>query len=272
MAEILIGTSGYYYQDWIGPFYPESIRKEKFLNYYSSIFPFCELNFSYYQMPRRGRLIGLMQQSPKTFQFSIKAHQSLTHERGPNFTQQAEEFYHAVTPLADEERLAGVLLQFPYSFHYNTNNRKYLAELVSIMEGLPLCVEFRNREWMMERVYTGFSERNICFTQTDMPELDNLPLPTSTVTSEIGYIRFHGRNKENWWDGDNTSRFDYLYNEHELQSWLCRIEEIASKVKRLFIAFNNHHKGKAVQNAAQIYNLLRDHTGLEPEKVNFTAR
>ncbi len=101
-----------------------------------------------------------------------------------------------------------------------------------------------------------FSARNICFVQTDLPLLDKLPLPTSVTTSDIGYIRFHGRNAENWWGGDSTSRYDYLYNNHELQSWLCRIEEIASRVNRLLITFNNHHKGKAIQNAAEIFSLL----------------
>lgn len=267
MTEVFIGTSGYYYQDWVGSFYPSSVGKDHFLEYYSKRFPFCELNFSYYQMPLRGNLISMLQQTPKNFQFALKAHKSITHERGSGSIEQAEEFYHALTPMMDEGRLAAVLLQFPYSFHYNPNNRKYLAEIMAPLKGLPLCVEFRNREWMLERVYEGFKMRGIGLVQTDNPELDNLPLPTSTVTSGIGYIRFHGRNEANWWTGDNTSRYDYLYNEHELQSWLCRIEEIASKVKRLLISFNNHHKGKAIQNAAEIYNLIIKQTDLKPEKV-----
>ena len=267
MTEVFIGTSGYYYPDWVGPFYPPGTEKDRFLEFYSRSFPFCELNFSYYQMPLRSRLLSMMQQTPDGFQFAVKAHKSITHERGPESSAQAEEFYHAVHPMMDENRLAAVLLQFPYSFHYTTENRKYLAEILKPLEELPLCVEFRNREWMLERVYEGFRERNICFVQTDNPELDNLPLPTDITTAETGYIRFHGRNSENWWTGDNTSRYDYLYSGHEMQSWLCRIEDIAGKVKRLLIAFNNHHKGKAVQNAAEIYNLIIQNTDIEPEEV-----
>ena len=263
MAEVIIGTSGYYYEDWVGPFYPAGTPKKSFLEYYSSRFPFCELNFSFYQMPLGSRMLSLAAQTPAGFSFAVKAHKNITHDRGPDSTAAAEEFFHAVMPLQNEHRLAAVLLQFPYSFHYSTANRTYLSEILRPLEGLPLCVEFRNREWMLERVYEGLSERGVCYVQTDQPELDNLPLPTSTVTSDIGYIRFHGRNSENWWQGDNVSRYDYLYSDHELQTWLCRIEEIASKVKRLFIAFNNHHKGKAVQNAQQIFNLLKEHTDLD---------
>ncbi len=209
----------------------------------------------------------MIQETPAGFQFAIKAHKSITHERGPGSIDQAEEFFHAVRPMLDEKRLAAVLLQFPYSFHYNPENRKYLAEILKPLEGFPLCVEFRNREWMLEKVYDGFAERQVCFVQTDNPELDNLPLPTATTTSDVGYIRFHGRNRDNWWDGDNTSRYDYLYNEHELHSWLCRIDDIAGKVKRLLIAFNNHHKGKAVQNAAEIYRLIVENTELKPVEI-----
>ncbi|HAK47318.1 MAG TPA: DUF72 domain-containing protein [Spirochaeta sp.] len=267
MTEVLIGTSGYYYPDWIGPFYPTGSRKEDFLGIYSRQFPFCELNFSYYQMPLRSRLISMMQQTPAGFQFAVKAHKSITHERGPGSAEQAAEFYHALHPILDEGRLAAVLLQFPYSFHHSPENRKYLAGILKPLEGLPLNVEFRNREWMLERVYEGFRERGIGFVQTDNPELDNLPLPTATTTSDTGYIRFHGRNTDNWWSGDNTSRYDYLYSDHELQSWLCRIEDMAKKVKRLLIAFNNHHNGKAVQNAKEIYNLIIEHTELKPAEI-----
>ena len=133
--------------------------------------------------------------------------------------------------MADEKRLAAVLLQFPYSFHYNTANRKYLAGIVNLLEGLPLCIEFRNREWMLERVYDGAAGARHQLRADRPPELDNLPLPTATTTSDIGYIRFHGRNAENWWGGDNVSRYDYLYSEHELETWLCRIDDIAKKGK-----------------------------------------
>lgn len=269
MTEVLIGTSGYYYQDWVGPFFPAGLGKDHFLEYYSDRFPFCELNFSYYQMPKRSQLISMMQQTQSGFMFAVKAHKSITHERSPASIQQAEEFYHALRPMMDEQRLAAVLLQFPYSFHHTPENRKYLADIIEPLEGLPLCVEFRNREWMLERVYDGLRERNICFVQTDTPELDNLPLPTTITTSDTGYIRFHGRNTANWWGGDNTSRYDYLYSSQELHSWLCRIEDIANKVKRLLIAFNNHHKGQAIQNAQQIYKLIAEHTGLNPDGISF---
>ena len=171
MTEILIGTSGYYYQDWVGPFYPSGTGKEHFLSFYSRHFPFCELNFSYYQMPARGKLLAMINQTPPGFQFAIKAHKSITHERGPGSMEQAEEFFHAVRPMQDEKRLAAVLLQFPYSFHYSPENRRYLAEILKPLEGLPLCVEFRNREWMLERYMTGLQNDRSALYRPTTPSL-----------------------------------------------------------------------------------------------------
>ena len=71
MTEVLIGTSGYYYEDWLGTFYPPGTPKDSFLEYYSAHFPFVELNFSYYQMPLRSRMISIIQQTPAGFQFAV---------------------------------------------------------------------------------------------------------------------------------------------------------------------------------------------------------
>jgi len=107
-------------------------------------------------------------------------------------------------------------------------------------------------------VYAELEQRNIGIVNTDSPELDKLPEPSSLATSDRGYVRFHGRNRENWWSGDNVSRYDYLYSDEELKEWAARIEKVLAKVKVLFLAFNNHHKGQAVVNAFQLASLLRD--------------
>ena len=218
-------------------------------------------------MPLKSNLKKLINQSPINFQFSIKAHKSITHERNITSLNKAEEFYHSIQPLVEEQKLSAVLLQFPYSFHYNNSNRKYLSDILLALKGLPLCVEFRNKEWMLKRVFEAMKQRNVGYVQADTPQLSNLPHISSTTTSEIGYIRFHGRNKANWWTGDNTSRYDYLYQEEELNLCLKRIEEIAEKTKKLLIAFNNHYKANAITNAITLYELLKDKTRHELIKI-----
>jgi uncharacterized protein YecE (DUF72 family) len=82
--------------------------------------------------------------------------------------------------------------------------------------------------------------------------------PSEIVTSHRSYIRFHGRNKANWWEGDNTTRYDYLYNDNELGEWIPRIQKIASQSSMVMISFNNHFRGQAAKNARRLKELLEE--------------
>lgn len=252
-----IGTSGYSYSDWKGPFYPADLDSKQFLSYYTNYFSFTELNFSYYQQPNPWMLQKIAEKTPDRFRFSIKGHKSFTHERGPEWQTEAENFRNAVEPLVKRGKIGVILLQFPYSFHYTPENRTYLSDVCSLLEGLPLAVEFRNAEWQREEVYEGLRSRNTGYVVTDSPDLPKLPLPVSLATSDIGYLRFHGRNRDNWWKGDNTSRYDYLYTEDELSQWLGRIVELLEQTSVLYVAFNNHYKGKAAKNGLELIELLK---------------
>ncbi|MBT3272150.1 MAG: DUF72 domain-containing protein [Spirochaetales bacterium] len=261
-ATIYIGTSGYSYADWMGSFYPADLPKKDLLNFYASKFQIVELNFSYYRQPTAGMLNRMLDITPEQFQFSIKAHGSLTHNVEQDWRKDAAEYKRGVAPLLSSDRLTAVLLQFPYSFHYEKDNRRYLANLCDELKSLPLVIEFRSAEWQTERVYGEMRERGIGISATDCPALKNLPAPSETTTSKIGYIRFHGRNGKNWWNGTNASRYDYLYNDEELDEWLNRINQMSKNTKILVIVFNNHWRGKAVQNAGQLKEKITQQTGL----------
>ncbi|TFG83217.1 MAG: DUF72 domain-containing protein, partial [Spirochaetales bacterium] len=218
MGEILIATSGYSYEDWRGEFYPDNLPKEEFLRYYALFFPFVELNFSYYAMPVARNLKAMVERTPEGFMFSLKVHKSLTHEVGPGWRDEAAAFCRAAGALADAGRLASVLLQLPYRFHHTPENRGYLADLLGALKPLPLAVEFRNDEWASERVFDELDGRGVGYVSVDRPDLPGLPPPTERVTGGLGYLRFHGRNSDNWWNGDNVSRYDYLYSVEELEA------------------------------------------------------
>ena len=140
MGEILIATSGYSYDDWRGAFYPADLPKDEVLRYYALFFPFVELNFSYYAMPRASSLAARAARTPGSFRFSIKAHKSLTHEPGTGWRDDAAAFAKAAGALADAGRLAAVLVQLPYRFHHTPDNRSYLAALLGSLAPLPPVV------------------------------------------------------------------------------------------------------------------------------------
>ena len=51
---IVIGTSGYSFADWVGPFYPSGMKSGDFLDYYARHFEAVEVNATYYRMPEAG--------------------------------------------------------------------------------------------------------------------------------------------------------------------------------------------------------------------------
>jgi uncharacterized protein YecE (DUF72 family) len=262
MCEIKVGTSGYDYLEWIGPFYPKDLEHDGFLPFYARNFSTVELNYSYYRMPTATQLSRLAEKAGPGLVFSVKAHESLTHSVDPAaWKAAAGEFRAAVRPLEAAKRLGAVLLQFPYSFHYEPNNRRYLDSLVKELSELPLVIEFRNQAWYNNRVIDSFRSRSVALASMDMPALKGLPPLMDLVTSPLAYVRFHGRNGETWWGSDAASRYDYLYSPEELAAWVERVKGMTSKADRVLIYFNNHQRGQAVENARTFKGLL-DAAGL----------
>jgi uncharacterized protein YecE (DUF72 family) len=255
--QILIGTSGYSYHDGVGTVYPEGTKESDYLSCYSEMFPTVELNFSYYQMPKAQNLANMLVKSGENLTFSIKAHKTLTHEIDPSlWEREAKTYLTAIEPMLRAERLEAVLFQFPYSFHYTADNRRYLDKLMKYFKDVPKAVEFRKADWYGGKVIDGMKERNITLASVDMPELPKLPPATDVVTAPLAYIRFHGRNKEAWWGSDDHARYNYFYTDWEIEAWADRIKRISEKVKRILVYYNNHPFEIAVRNAQTLERIL----------------
>lgn len=253
---ILVGTSGFSYPDWVGPFYPESLPKQELLAFYSEHFRTCELNFSYYRVPTAHSLERMAEKSDGQVEFVLKANKDMTHERSEN-AQVFTMFKDAMTPLIERNLLGCILAQFPYSFHHTQKNLDYLSYVRDQLESLPVVVEFRNRKWLKQDTFTFLKESHFGFCCVDEPQIQGLLPPVVVATSPIGYVRFHGRNQARWWKHDDPAeRYDYLYNEEELQEWVPRVHTLAKVTEKVYIFTNNHPGGKAVQNARRLQELL----------------
>lgn len=249
---IKIGTSGFSYPDWVGPFYPHDIPKEKWLEYYARHYEFLELNFSYYRMPQEKQMQKFLEQP---LEYVIKAHRSMTHDRLEGKAAR-EDFLRAVSVLSEEKKLVAILLQFPFSFKYTPENRKYLMELLEDLKPLELIVEFRNPAWIKDSVFQELRRKKWGISMLDSPEISGGMPEFDAVTSDLAYLRFHGRNQENWWTGNNVSRYDYLYSQEELEEWMPRILDMANQARTTYISFNNHARGQAIKNANQLKAIL----------------
>ena len=253
-----IGTCGYSYAEWREVFYPKDLRQPDYLRFYSLVFPFVELDFSWYTMPKPDNLIAMANQTNSDFLFSLKAHKSLTHEIGEEWIKSAEQFVSAAEVLSSQGRLAAVLIQLPYRFSYTADNRIYLGELCSALSPLPLVIEFRNEAWYQPKVFEELEKRKITLAMLDRPDLPGLPPETQVLTSETAYYRLHGRNADQWWNGSATSRYDYDYSPQELKERARALIAISKKAGKVFVAFNNHARGNAVKNARALVALIKE--------------
>jgi len=257
-AEILVGTSGYSYDDWRGPYYPLQLKRGDMLEYYAKEFRFTEVNSTYYCLLSQQTMARLAAKTPPEFTFTVKAYKSLTHERTGEVAVDAGKFRFSLEPLLAAGKLGAVLLQFPYSFKCCAENRDYLAKLGELLQGLPVAAEFRHAGWERPPVWEFLRDQKMAYVAVDEPRLKGLVGGSAELTANFGYVRFHGRNAGHWWQHEQAfERYDYLYQASELQEWAPRIHDLAQGADRLFITFNNHYKGQAITNARMMQRLLQ---------------
>lgn len=255
---IHVGTSGFGYRDWVGPVYPRGIRSRDMLPFYAERFSALELNSTFYGMPTATRMAALQARAGGRLRFVIKAHRSITHERTAGEIA-AREFLAALEPFQSADSLGGVLLQFPFSFHNSASSRRYLYMLSRIFTGIAVTVELRNSDWLTDALFPWLTQLGFSFCCVDQPALPGLLPRQSHITVSPGYLRFHGRNGELWWEHEHPwQRYDYLYREGELREWLPALQSMIAEVDEVFVFFNNHYGGQAVANAELLIQLLAE--------------
>ncbi len=254
-AEIRIGTSGYSFADWVGPFYPEGIQKGKMLDFYAGHFETVEINSTYYRIPDKYVFYHLDKKTPGEFEFIAKLNKDTTHA-AVRKVEAVDSLLAALTPLIDAGKLKGLLAQFPWGFKWNDRNIAYLTEVRNRCGAIPLFVEFRHASWDREEVYDSLRKEGIGYCCVDEPALPGLVGRQSISTTDTGYVRFHGRNELTWWNSAQGDRYDYLYNEKELEDWLERLRELRNRTTKTYIFFNNCHQGHAVKNAKMLIEML----------------
>lgn len=251
--KFIIGTSGYSYEDWVGPFYPPGTRKRQMFDSYVQAFPAVEVNYSFYSMPTARTLESMVRRSPPAFDFWIKAHQQFTHEGN---LRNVSGFLDALTPMRDAGKLAGVLLQFPQSFHRTVANRRYLASAIEALAGVPLAVEFRHFSWDRPSSLRGLRDRDVTLVIPDSPQIGALYRPRPALTTTTGYLRPHSRNADNWYAGA-VERYDYDYSQEELTELAREWSELEKEAERIYVFFNNCHSGQAALNAESFRKILQ---------------
>jgi uncharacterized protein YecE (DUF72 family) len=279
-----IGTSGWNYPTgkgtWNGVFYPAR-RPRGFdeLRYYAEHFDIVEVNSTFYRMPDAGPVGKWVGRTPADFLFAIKLFQKFTHPE--MYLAKAgvkdwdlslgdvDAFRAGIAPLADAGRLAALLVQFPSSFHADEPMRDYLSWVLEAFADYPLAVELRHQSWFGDGL--GKTEARLAAGGASLVLADS-PETTSEVvsTSEVLYLRLHGRNAAAWWNHEAAEdRYNYLYSPSELAPVAAMVRDASAAGRKVMAFMNNHFSAKAVANAA----ILKSQLGqtvpgiYEPEMV-----
>ncbi|HDP94541.1 MAG TPA: DUF72 domain-containing protein [Candidatus Aminicenantes bacterium] len=256
-----LGTAGWSYADWQGTVYPHP-QPPGFsaLRFLAEIFDFVEINTTFYRIPSPRLTQGWVQQirDVSAFQFWVKLNRAFTHENSSDELQ-SKAFTAAIQPLREAGKLAGILAQYPYSFHCTDANLDRVDRLRDFFRDIPIAVEFRHRTWNRDSTLAFLRNRRLCWTNIDQPRLSrSLPLTSLSTGSGVEYLRLHGRNAAEWFSGSGRdARYDYDYSAAELREIACAAVRTHSRSgSPVFISGNNHYKGQAVRNLKTLKQIL----------------
>lgn len=278
---INIGLTGWGDHDTL---YEDLARKSDKLKTYSSHFPIVELDASYYAIQPERNIKKWINETPERFQFVVKIHQALTlHADFRDFSETRQElfdtFKEMLAPLQESQKLAMVLVQFPPWFDCSSQNIKYILYVKQQLQDYPMCVEFRHQSWFndqfKEKTLSFLTEHQIIHAVVDEPQVKDASIPlVNRITSDIAFVRYHGRNVHGWTKKDMTDqewrdvRYLYNYNKTELLDLAQKVKILEQKAKKVYVVFNNNSGGHAAQNAKTYQNILGiDYEGLASQQL-----
>jgi uncharacterized protein YecE (DUF72 family) len=273
-GEVLIGPAGWSYDDWKGVVFPKSPpRGFDPLAYLARYFDLIEVNSSFYRPPAKATVASWARRvrGRARFRFTVKLWREFTHGEAAGDAE-ATAFLDALEPLAEEERLGAILIQFPFWFRESPESRDRLARLADWLTGpCPLCVEVRHRSWLRPEPMTFLHDLGLGFVNIDLPQAKMTVPPTVFATTPIGYVRLHGRNAEAWFTkgAGRDRKYDYTYASDEVDEWVRRVETIRGKTVTTYVVTNNHFRGQAPANALQIMARLADRRVSIPPPLAF---
>ncbi len=260
-GDIRIGTQGWNYDAWVGPFYPPRTRVAEFLTIYSRAFNTVEVDATFYATPASRTVRGWADRTPDDFVFSLKLPQEITHERRlRDAAEPAAIFFDRARELGD--KLGPVLMQMGPDF-----GPAELPSLVAFLPELPrdvkVAVEFRHRGWIHEGLLALLAEHNVALALTDarwIPRKQMLTLATQP-TADFAYVR---------WMGPDRGIVDYsriqVDRTPQLEAWSQALQGLAKRVTTVYGYVNNHFAGHSPASARDLQRMLGQQA-VEPDQL-----
>jgi uncharacterized protein YecE (DUF72 family) len=239
-APIHIGTSGWHYGHWRGPFYPDELGAEGFLAYYAERFHTVEINNSFYQLPSESTLGKWRDAVPQGFVFAVKGSRFITHmKKLKDPARSLAPFLERVAVLG--EKLGPILFQLPPRWGFNP------ARLAGFLAALPgayrYTLELRDQSWINDDALDLLARHRAAFCIYDLAGY----LSPLEVTADFVYIRLHGPG----------GPYQGQYDDKTLAGWAGAMAAWSRQGREVFCYFDNDEAGYAAQDAARLQNLLR---------------
>ena len=234
-----IGTSGWHYKHWCGPFYESKLPASRMLAEYYQHFDTVEINNSFYRLPTEDAFRCWRESTPKDFLFAVKGSRFITHMKKLKDPENALE---NLIPRAEElkEKLGPILWQLPPHWTINTER---LEEFVSALPRKHrYAIEFREHSWHTPKVYDILRKHNTAFC---IFELNGRQSPLE-VTADWTYVRLHGPG----------GPYQGSYSKAKLQQWADWIVEQQQLLKAVYVYFDNDQAAYAVHNALELKQLV----------------
>ncbi len=244
-GKVYLGTQGFSFDDWVGPFYPAGTSKTAYLEQYAERLPAVEIDSTFYGVPRTITVQKWRERTPPGFRFAAKFPKLITHEKKlDRALGDAEAFIGTMQALGD--KLAVLVLQFAYDFTPDLYDRLDLF-LAALPGGTRYAVEVRNRGWLKPELREMLSQHNVALVLQDlhtMPRLD-------WITADFTVIRWLGRRKD-------IARFDEIQIDRskELEEWAGKVHRFLADGVNVYGFFNNHFAGHSPESVRQFAALL----------------
>lgn len=288
-ARIVVGTSSWADPGFVEAWYPDGLPERERLPWYAERFEAVEVNSTFYAVPSAATVRRWAQVTPESFTFDVKLHQSLsrhsadvshlpkdlrdavdTTPRGrvrpsPDLDRElAKRYKKAMKPLIDSGKLSSFLLQLTPAFKPPAHDLDELDVLMAALAPHPVAIELRHRAWLgddlREETLEWFADHGAAFVAVDAPQgkpPTMLPPLDAVTRDDLAYLRCHGRNARGWVKGRSVAeRFDYRYDDAELEELHGRAERLAEEADTVRVMFNNNHKDFAPLAAQRMRELL----------------
>jgi uncharacterized protein YecE (DUF72 family) len=240
MARIHIGTSGWVYPHWRGPFYPTDMKADRWLPYYARHFHTVEVNNSFYKLPTTETFAAWRDASPPGFLFAVKGSRFITHMKKLK-VEPGQGMY----PLLERvealgEKLGPILFQLPPRWRFDAER------LATFLSALPTqhryTFEFRDLTWLNEEAYDLLRAHGAAFCIYDLSRFRS----PSVVTADFVYIRLHGPGEA----------YQGSYDAGVLADWADACVTWATEGKDVYCYFDNDQAGHAVHDALRLQGLV----------------